>query len=401
MTLHAVEVDHVSKRFTKHSEPTKTIKERFLASRKNVKADFWALDDVAFDVGVGETIGLLGHNGSGKSTLLKCIAGTLRPTSGAVRVRGRIAALLELGAGFHPELSGRENIYLNGSILGFSRQRIDRIFDDIVAFSELEDFIDEQVKHYSSGMYARLGFAVAVNVEPDVLLVDEVLAVGDEAFQAKCLDRVRRFQADGRTIILVTHSPDLAQQMCDRVVVLDHGKQIFDGDTGEAARLYRQSLERKSSIAEVAAAENVQTTGGRSMSVVIKDVTIDPPPDGVVHRPHDPVRIRVSYESKEPVDGVRARLALHAHDGVLLTNVSSHDLGGDIGLVDGEGETVWTIESFPLMDGRYMVSAFLQDQTEQIDHDRRPKWVHFDVQADGGYTGRVAFKIGQEHRTVG
>ena len=165
----------------------------------------------------GETVGILGHNGSGKSTLLKCIAGILKPTTGEVRLRGRLASLLELGAGFHPDLTGRENVYINASFLGIPRKEIAKHFDDIVAFAELEHFIDKQVKYYSSGMYVRLGFAVAINVDPDILLVDEVLAVGDEVFQKKCLDRVEQFQQEGKTILFVTHGADLARKICDRV----------------------------------------------------------------------------------------------------------------------------------------------------------------------------------------
>jgi ABC-2 type transport system ATP-binding protein len=389
---HAVEIEHVSKRFVRHSEPAKTLKERVLTWSRNQSSEFHALHDITFDVGVGETVGLLGHNGSGKSTLLKCIAGTIRPSEGVVRVRGRMAALLELGAGFHPDLTGRENIYLNGSILGFSRQQIDRIFDEIVEFAELEDFIDSQVKHYSSGMYARLGFAVAVNVEPEILLIDEVLSVGDEAFQAKCLDRIRRLQRDGRTILLVTHAPDLARQLCDKVVVLDHGEQIFTGDTGEAARVYRQSLEKEPNV-DPAQEEGTPPPEEVSGLVRIGEVTIDPPTNGVAFEPGDTVTIRTTYSTDRVVDGLRARLIVHAHDGILLTNVSSYDLGEDIGTVSGAGEIVFSIRDLPLMDGRYVISVILQDNSETFEHDRRDRWTFFDVQAPGPYTGRIAFRI--------
>ena len=190
----------------------------------------------------GQTVGILGHNGSGKSTLLKCVAGILTPTPGQVRVRGRLASLLELGAGFHPELSGRENVYINAAFYGMGRRQIDRVFDDIVAFSELAQFIDEPVKHYSSGMYVRLGFAVAVNLDPDVLLVDEVLAVGDELFQAKCLSRIKQFQADGRTIVFVTHDAATVRQVCDRAIVINHAELVLDGAPGDAIRTFREHL---------------------------------------------------------------------------------------------------------------------------------------------------------------
>src|SRR5512132_149006 len=203
----ALEVSDVSKKFRLYRERPTSLKARLLHSGIRAE-DFWALRDVSFHIPEGSSLGLIGHNGSGKTTLLKIVAGILRPTSGTVRQRGRMAALLELGAGFHPELTGRENVYLNASFLGLSRRQTDAAFDDIVAFAELEDFIANEVKFYSSGMLVRLGFAVAVHVEPDVLLIDEVLAVGDEAFQAKCLERVRAFQREGRTIVLVTHALD-------------------------------------------------------------------------------------------------------------------------------------------------------------------------------------------------
>ena len=237
----AIEVADVSKRFRIYRDKPTSLKQRVLSSRSRAE-DFWALRDVALDVGEGSTFGLIGHNGSGKTTLLKCVAGILRPTSGTIRQRGRLAALLELGAGFHPELTGRENVYLNASFLGLSRRQTDAAFDDIVAFAELEDFIDNEVKFYSSGMLVRLGFAVAVHVDPDVLLIDEVLAVGDEAFQAKCLDRVRAFQREGRTIVLVTHALDTVIEICDRAAMLHHGELHAVGMPADVVREMRYVL---------------------------------------------------------------------------------------------------------------------------------------------------------------
>jgi ABC-2 type transport system ATP-binding protein len=208
MPAAAMEVRDVSKRFRIYREKPSSLKQRLLSGRIRAE-DFWALRDVAFDVAEGESLALIGHNGSGKSTLLKVVAGILRPTEGLVRTRGRMAALLELGAGFHPELTGKENVYLNSAFLGLSRRDTDRVYAEVVGFAELDDFMGTQVKFYSNGMLVRLGFAVAVHVDPDILLVDEVLAVGDEAFQARCLERIRSFQREGRTIVLVSHALDL------------------------------------------------------------------------------------------------------------------------------------------------------------------------------------------------
>lgn len=237
-----VRVDGVAKRFVIRKE--KSLKERLvnLGRSNQHKDDFWALDDVSFDVPIGASVGLLGANGSGKSTLLKVIGGIIEPTRGVVERRGRVAALLELGAGFHPDLTGRENVYLNGSILGLSRKQTDRYFDSIVDFAEVHDFIDTQVKFYSSGMYVRLAFAIAVHVDPDLLLVDEVLAVGDERFQKKCMDKIREFQQEGRTILFVSHSADQVNRVCDRAVVLSHGRVVFDGDTEGGIAALRSSF---------------------------------------------------------------------------------------------------------------------------------------------------------------
>src|SRR5665213_3244446 len=227
-----IDVQGVSKQFKIHHERNQSLKERLLHPRTGTTEVFNALKDVNFIVGQGEALGIVGHNGSGKSTLLKCICGVLKPTSGEIRLRGSLAALLELGAGFQPELSGRDNVYLYGAMLGFSRKMIDAIFDDVVAFSEIEQFIDTQVKFYSSGMYVRLAFAVAVNVDPDILVVDEVLAVGDERFQAKCIDRIRSFQDEGRSILFVTHNADQVRAICDRAIVFDGAvHEVFAKDT--------------------------------------------------------------------------------------------------------------------------------------------------------------------------
>lgn len=224
-----VRLHKVSKTFVLHID--RSVKERILYFSKRAisRTEFSALKDVSLEIAIGESVGLVGHNGSGKSTLLKIIGGILGPSTGTVERRGRIAALLELGAGFHPDLSGRENVYLNAAILGMSRDETSRVFEEIVEFSGIREFIDSPVKFYSSGMYVRLGFAIAIHSNPDVLLIDEVLAVGDEPFQMKCLQRIRQFQEEGRTIIFVSHSAEQVLDICSRAIVMDHGNLIFDG----------------------------------------------------------------------------------------------------------------------------------------------------------------------------
>jgi len=220
---------------------THSFKETFVAAvrRKPLSTDFRALDDVSFRIDEGEAVALLGYNGSGKSTMLKLISGVLKPDEGSVMTRGRVAGLIEVGAGFHPDLSGRENIFLNAAILGMSRKEIEDRFDEIVAFSEIEQFIDTEVKHYSSGMFLRLAFSVAIHTEVDILLIDEILSVGDEPFQQKCLARIRELHAQGKTLVVVSHDLDMVSDLCDRGILLRDGKIAFDGNSKEAVALMR------------------------------------------------------------------------------------------------------------------------------------------------------------------
>ncbi len=242
MSNTAVKVEAVGKKFRLYHERNQSLKAAVMRRRVSVYEDFWALRDVSFDVPEGSTFGLIGSNGSGKSTLLKCLARIYTPNEGLITSRGKVASLLEVGSGFHPELSGRENIYLNGSILGMSKKAVDAKFDEIVDFSGVEPFIDQPVKNYSSGMYVRLGFSVAIHVDPDVLVVDEILAVGDAEFQAKCRTKFSDFRNAGKTVILVSHSTSTVIDMCDQAAWLSHGNLRSVGSTQEVTDQYLQSL---------------------------------------------------------------------------------------------------------------------------------------------------------------
>lgn len=237
----AVEFNKVSKKFKRGQRLY--LKQALLDFfRPNAAEDFWALSNINFKIKKGESIGIIGANGSGKSTILKLIAGVLTSTKGLVLVNGRISPLIELGAGFHPELSGRDNIYLNGTILGLSRGEIDQKIDEIILFSELEEFIDTPVKHYSSGMYMRLGFSIAVSINPDILLVDEILAVGDIGFQEKCLEKMRAFHKEGVTIIIISHALELVSSFCQKVILLSNGKIIEMGQTAKVVKKYQKLM---------------------------------------------------------------------------------------------------------------------------------------------------------------
>jgi len=351
----AIEVHDVSKRFRVFKERPSTIKQRLLTSRARAD-DFWALRDVDLQIGEGTTFGLIGHNGSGKTTLLKCIAGILRPTSGTISQRGRLAALLELGAGFHQELTGRENVYLNAAFLGLSRRQTDAVFDDIVAFAGLEDFIDNEVKFYSSGMLVRLGFAVAVHVDPDVLLIDEVLAVGDEAFQAKCLERIRTFQHEGRTIVLVTHALDTVIDICDRAAMLHHGELHAIGMPDDVVREMRYVL------LGVTDPNFIPEEGTREAEIA--EVQIVPPPgarEGRILR-GDTFTIAVDVRQNEPVDDLDVDFAvLDGATNYPVLDARTSRAGLELGRFDKK-RVRFRIEGFPYEPGTYWVTVGLSSR---------------------------------------
>ncbi|MEM9035719.1 MAG: ABC transporter ATP-binding protein [Actinomycetota bacterium] len=374
--MSAVEVERVSKRFGLREEPAWTLKERVLRlGRRAPVRDFWALEKVSLEVAEGETLGLIGHNGSGKSTLLKCIGGILQPSSGSIRTKGRLASLLELGAGFHGDLTGRENVFLNGSILGLSRKQLEARFDEIVAFSELERFIDNPVKTYSSGMFVRLGFAVAVNVDPDILLVDEVLAVGDEAFQDKCINRVREFQRDGRTIVFVTHGVETVRQICDRAAVLNAGRLIAIGDPDECIRRYRDSLlNRTTWYGDDEPDDPEVLTSARSMAtqiVRIDRISVERV-DGAIDSPvgpAEPVKVHLDWSADEVVDDVAVSFMVFDEEGKTLYGANSDQLTQPVGPLSGGGRLTFTIDRLPLMRGVFTLSLGFHTHDGEVVHD--------------------------------
>ena len=343
-----IQVESLSKRFVIRKD--KSIKERLVnatLSRQH-REEFWALRDVSLEVPSGSTVGLIGPNGSGKSTLLKAIGGIIQPTSGTVRRRGRLAALLELGAGFHPDLTGRDNVYLNAAILGLSKKQTDQYFDSIVDFSGIERFIDTQVKFYSSGMYVRLAFAVAVHVDPDILLVDEVLAVGDEPFQRKCMNRIKQFQRDGRTIVLVTHALDQVAEICDRAVVLEHGNVIVDGTAREAIRTLRADFD------EQAAADRATETPTAARVVSVQPLG----PDGLPVRqvqPGDDLVLRVTVESEETLDDWVLGVGIDTPTGQQVLGTNTAMLGVHLDPLSGRQTVDVRLAGLHLGEGDYHV----------------------------------------------
>jgi ABC-2 type transport system ATP-binding protein len=386
--MDAIVVDNISKVFKLHENPVHSVKERMLSMGRSKYREFVALEPMSMSISTGTTLGILGHNGSGKSTLLKVVSGILKPTTGQIRLRGRLASLLELGAGFHPELTGRENVYINAAFLGISRKEIEKRFDDIVEFSELAEFIDEPVKHYSSGMYVRLGFAVAVNLDPDVLLVDEVLAVGDEVFQRKCLDRVRQFQQEGRTIVVVTHAADVVRQVCQRAIVLDHGKLVADGAPGDAIRIFREHLH--GTLEETA--PKATNTG----PLKITDVRIHHPrsAERKYLEPGEPLTIEVSYETSRKVEAPTLSLSILSLEGqsVYAVDLDLPSLG--IRHLEGSGTITLPFTSVPLLDGRYTLSTRLIDRHDADLRVARDGRDEFEVLNPGSARGVAALTLG-------
>jgi ABC-2 type transport system ATP-binding protein len=375
-----IRVVDVSKRFNIRKD--KSLKERlvnFRRSRAHAE-EFWALRDITFDVALGSTVGLIGPNGSGKSTLLKIIGGVLSPTGGYVERRGRLAALLELGAGFHGDLTGRENVYLNASILGLSKAQTNAYFDDIVAFSGIEPFIDTQVKFYSSGMYVRLAFAVAVHVDPEVLLVDEVLAVGDEPFQRKCMERIKQFQRDGRTIVLVTHGLDQVRQFCDRVIMLEHGEVAVDGSPVEAVRAFRDR-HTEQAVATPAGDRRVEIHG-----VVVTDGRGEPT---VRFAPGDPLGIEFDVEAHEPTSDWVAGVMIT--DSVDLTLYGTNTKIERIPLpaLSGRRRVRWRFDAIPVVEGQYYVTVAVHPAVGPEYH-RLDQAASFKVFSDANTAGVVA-----------
>ena len=344
-----VKVDQVSKRFVINRD--KSLRTRVVGRNEGRRRqeEFWALTDVSLDVAAGSTVGLVGHNGSGKSTLLKCMGGILEPTSGTVYRRGRLAALLELGAGFHTDLTGRENVFLNAAILGLSRKETARHFDEMVAFSGVEDFIDTQVKFYSSGMYVRLAFAVAVHVDPDLLLVDEVLAVGDEPYQRKCMDKLAQFQRDGRTIVVVSHSAEQIRTLCHRVAVLDSGRLVHDGEPNGSLAVLRDQYATR---ARNSHRDDDVPVAGQSLPVIqLVESRVTERVGGPSVAVH--VRVRIA----QPVEAWALELSIDTPMGVRLFTVDSSATDVSLPTSAGEHEISIDFGQPALGAGTYLVNV--------------------------------------------
>ena len=376
MSNSAVTVENVWKYFRLYQEKNQYLKSTLLRGRRARYDEFWALKGVDFEIPFGSTFGIIGSNGSGKSTLLKCLAGILSPDKGSVSCNGRMAALLELGAGFHPDLSGRENIYLNGAILGMTRSEIDRKLEEIIDFSGLDKFVDTPVKNYSSGMVVRLGFAIATNVDPEILIIDEVLAVGDESFQHRCQEKIETFRQEGRTIILVSHGLIQVAQLCSTVAWLEKGVIQEIGPSYEVIGKYAgQSHDAvpkgEGEIGERWGSHEAEITRAEFVNA-----------DGVpirVLKTGEPISLQIDYTAhmpiKEPVFGIRFT---HLH-GTTVWGSNTKRMGFQPATLNNSGTITLNIPDLPILAGTYDLTVALSDQHETYEYDHWERRVRFDV----------------------
>ena len=382
-----VSVSHLSKRFRLFHERHQSLKQSMLNRRRSNYEEFWALRDITFDVAQGETFGIIGHNGSGKSTLLKCLTKILEPDEGSVAVNGSISALLELGAGFHPELSGRENVYLNAAILGVPRRHIEERFDDIVDFSGLHQFIDTPVKNYSSGMFVRLGFAVAINADPDVLIIDEVLSVGDADFQAKCGDKIADFRDRGKTIVLVTHAMPDVVRLCQRAAWIDHGDLRMLGSPHDITDAYLDTTHEERSLKYH---DGMRWGNGEVLLSRVELLGADMQPVEIV-RSGEPLAIRLELTAEHPVSAPEIIISVFDRDATLITEISTRSRHVSVGEVHGVRQILFEIDSLPLTEGTYELSFAVVDESGRREYDVRSRYVRFDVlKGDSGDRGLVS-----------
>jgi ABC-2 type transport system ATP-binding protein len=371
----AVTIDGLSKRFRIQTGRDKTLKGSLLRRRAPTE-EYWALRDVSFEIEQGSTFGIIGENGCGKSTLLKCLARILTPDEGRVRVDGSFSAMLELGAGFHPDLSGRENVYLNGSILGLTRPEIDRRFDDIVEFSGLAQFIDQPVRSYSSGMYVRLGFAIAMNIQPDVLFVDEVLAVGDENFQRKCFEKFADYRAAGRTVVIVSHGLGALRTMCDQVAWIEHGRLRRIGNPSSIIDEYTGASQPD--LIGVAGSHRwgsgeIQVVGGELIAAdgrSVRDCATG-----------DAVTLRVHVQASTPVVDPALCLTIQRMDGAVVTGPGSRDVELAVGEVAGTAWFDLELGDLSILPGSYEVVSSLRDHALLHIYDHLHPVLRFTVHA--------------------
>ena len=392
-----IKLENVSKRFETISEKPQSFLETIIARfslrhrnkyQKSVHQTLWAVKDVQFAVKAGESLGILGRNGSGKSTLLKLITRIIRPNTGRIMVAGRVSALLELGTGFHPDLTGRENVYLNASLIGLEKEYIDAHFNSIVSFSGLADFIDMPVKFYSSGMYMRLAFSIAVYIQPQILIVDEILAVGDQAFQEKCINHIFEMKRRGVTIILVSHSLDVMRQLCDRLIWMDKGVVCADGEPEIVIQKYLDYLQENTyqplqMSKEEQEKPEVLRLGDQTVEITAVRLLNEDQEETEDFITGQPLTIEINYMAHKQVSDPEFGLAIYRKDGVQVNGPNNQFGGFPISSIEGEGKVFYHISALPLLPGGYEVSVAVHDTHDVFTYDHRVKEFYFRVDSRG------------------
>lgn len=376
----AIEVYDLKKKFKVYYDKGRSLQEKIMFKNRNYYEERWVLKGVSFDIKKGEAVGLIGHNGCGKSTTLKLLAGILYPDGGGVELAGRVSSLLELGAGFHPDMSGRENIYINASIFGLSKKEIDKRLDEIIEFSELEEFIDNPVRTYSSGMYMRLAFSVAINVNADILLIDEILAVGDVNFQTKCFNKLMEIRAKGTTIVLVSHSPDQIERICTRSIWLQDGEIRMEGNARKVHKAYlefmneerkkieeKEKKEKKKNVTEEVNEEpqnvdDIKRRGTGEARITSVKCQSELGKEEHYFLKGDTIQFEIEYKVNKKVPKAYFGLCILRNDGVRCYGINTRSEGLDYKELNQNGKVTITFPEIPLMKGVFMVDVTIEDQ---------------------------------------
>jgi ABC-type polysaccharide/polyol phosphate transport system ATPase subunit len=396
--MSAIEVNGVTKVYRLYSSSRDRLKELFNLGGKKYHHEFDALRDISFIVDTGETVGIIGQNGSGKSTLLKIITGVIQPTGGTVRVNGRVSSLLELGAGFNLEFTGRDNVFMNGALMGFSRKEIERKVIDIEAFADIGEFIDQPVRTYSSGMYTRLAFSVAINVEPDILIIDEILSVGDENFQSKCRKKIQELRENGITILLVSHDMFTIENLCTKVFLFDHGRCLAEGTPKEVIQVYHNLLKTRSGTSHGVLDRDVNSLPCSSQRPQIfkqwgtKDVEITgvtflndqgAPVDHIKVIPNGRLSIRIDFVAHKKVNNPVFGFSIQRDDGADVNRSNTRMSHFEIPFVEGKGTIAYCVDVLPLLPGKFFLTVGICDYDMFIPYSFWDKSLYFEVEKVG------------------
>lgn len=395
-----IKVEHASKKFCKDLKDSmvygmvdigRNLVGLNSCTDKLRKNEFWAVSDVSFEVQRGETLGIIGPNGSGKTTMLKMINGIFWPDKGKITIRGKVGALIAVGAGFHPLLSGWENIYINGAILGMSKKEIDKKFDAIVDFADIGDFLDSPVKHYSSGMHVRLGFAIAVHSESDILLIDEVLSVGDIKFQAKCMDKMKEIKKRGMTMIFISHNLNSVQLLCDRALYLNKGIVQYTGSTIDVLNEFKKDVlkGKEDTLSEV-------RYGSKEVEITKIEFLNGSDVNTNAFRRGEPLKIRIVFEAKKNVENPHFSIKFITQDGVEVSAASTRDHCVHIDKVNGCGEIIYRIDSLPFNVGKYWITIGCWHSMGHVAYDHHDKMYQILIE-DGVINGRIRERFGLVH----